>query len=54
MIQNMCVHASELVRCAVDPRPIADVARPGTEAAGRGAGARRSFEEGPPRGPGSA
>jgi hypothetical protein len=54
MIQDMRVHASKLVRCAVDPRPFADVARPGTEATGRGAGTRRSFEEGPPRGPGSA
>ncbi len=54
MIQNFCVHAPELVQSAVDLRPIADVAFTGTEAAGRGAGARRSFEEGPPRAPGSA
>lgn len=54
MIQNMYVHASDSVRCAVDLRPIADVARTGTEAVGRGAGTRRSFEEGPPRDRGSA
>ena len=54
MIQEKSVHASEFVRCAVDLRPIADVARTGTEATGRGAGARRSIEEGPPRGLGAA
>jgi hypothetical protein len=54
MIQNTYAYASELVPSAVDLRPIADVARTGTEVAGRGAGARRSFEEGPPRDRGSA
>ncbi len=54
MIQNTCVHVSGLARCAVDLRPPADVARKGTEVAGRGAGVRRSLEEGPPRDRGSA
>jgi hypothetical protein len=54
MIEKMRVQAPELVHGAVDLRPIADVACTGTDAAGRGAGARRSFEEGPPRAPGSA
>jgi hypothetical protein len=54
MIEIMVVHASESVRCVVDLRPFADVAPTGAEAAGRGAGARRSLEEGPPQDRGSA